>query len=151
MFRQEWFPGKPAFVQGNLSWSRPNVVRGLHYHLRQADLWVPIDGEATVGLVDLRPGSPTANEGLTLDVEPSMGLYIPAGVAHGFCARSPYTFLYLVDRYYEAGADEHGFHPLDPSSGISWPTDDPILSARDREAPGLTDALATSPVGPWIG
>ena len=37
------------FVQANLSRSRPGVLRGMHFHRRQADLW---DSR------DLLPGAP---------------------------------------------------------------------------------------------
>ena len=126
------------------------MLRGLHYHRQQADLWVPIDGEGTVGLVDLRPDVPTTRDHLQLDVEPGVALYLPPGVAHGFCARTDFTLLYLVDRAYD-GADEFGFSPLDPAAGIDWPVADPILSDRDRDAPALEDALATGPIGPSMG
>lgn len=149
-FRDEWFPGLPSFVQGNLSRSRTGVLRGLHYHRRQADLWVPVDGTATVGLVDLREDSPTDRESLAIDVEPGIALYLPPGVAHGFCARTDFTLLYLVDRAYD-GADEFGFSPLDPAAAIAWPVAEPILSDRDRKAPSLVDALATAPIGRSTG
>ena len=88
------------------------------------------------------------NAGLAV---PGIAIYIPPGVAHGFCARSEFTLLYLVDRTYDGGIDEFGFSPLDPAAGIDWPVADPILSDRDRDAPGLEDALATAPVGPSTG
>jgi dTDP-4-dehydrorhamnose 3,5-epimerase len=149
VFRQEWFAGLPDFVQGNIGRSRAGVLRGMHFHQRQADLWVPISGEATAAVFDLRDGSPAARTGATFDAVAGMAVYIPPGVAHGFCARSDFTLLYLVDRTYDDGADEHGFSPLDPTAGIEWPVADPVLSARDRDAPSLEDALARTPVEPW--
>ena len=44
-----------AFVQANLSTSAAGVLRGLHYHRRQLDYWVVVDGRAFVALVDVRP------------------------------------------------------------------------------------------------
>src|SRR5439155_743675 len=46
-------PGS-RFVQANLSFSRAGVLRGLHFHKKQLDHWVVIDGEVFVALVDLR-------------------------------------------------------------------------------------------------
>ena len=34
-------------------------------------------------------------------------------------------------------ADEAGIHPFDPSLGISWLVEAPILSPRDASLPGL--------------
>ena len=128
----------------------PGVLRGMHYHLRQADLWVPIEGQATVGLCDLRRGSPADRRASTVELEPGLALYLPPGIAHGFFARTPFTMLYLVDRAYD-GSDEHGFSPLDPALGIDWPAADVVLSERDRTASSLADALVATPVDPWVG
>ena len=57
-FRELWragdFPDEP-FVQANLSTSAAGVLRGLHLHQRQDDLWIVAEGRAFVALVDLRP------------------------------------------------------------------------------------------------
>jgi dTDP-4-dehydrorhamnose 3,5-epimerase len=139
-FRGSWFPAIPPFVQGNLSRSRARVLRGLHVHRRQWDLWVPVAGRLFVALRDLREGSPTAGvtDTLELDAARPAALLIPPGVAHGFQALEDATLLYLVTEAYD-GTDEDGFSPLDPAVGVSWPLDDPILSDRDRDAPPLAE------------
>lgn len=58
-YRRTWIPGAREMVQGNLSRSRKGVLRGLHYHRRQADLWTVPQGAVLVGLYDLRRGSRT--------------------------------------------------------------------------------------------
>ncbi|MDQ3981266.1 MAG: dTDP-4-dehydrorhamnose 3,5-epimerase family protein, partial [Actinomycetota bacterium] len=51
------FAGRPDdFSQANHSHSRRGVLRGLHYHLNQADLWYVVRGTAQVALADLRGG-----------------------------------------------------------------------------------------------
>lgn len=132
-----------SMVQANLSVSVSGVLRGLHFHRRQADYWVVVSGSAFVGLFDLRTGSPTEGRKaeLELGAEPMrQGLYLPSGVAHGFLARSELTLLYLVDRPY-AGDDEFGLAWDDPDVGIAWPLDaaGPVLSERDRSNPRLAD------------
>ena len=137
-FRSEWFPGVPGFVQGNLSRSRRGVVRGLHYHLRQFDLWVPLAGWLFVGLHDLRAGSPTAGETQTFTLaadEPDVVL-IPPGVAHGFQALEDAALLYLVSEAYD-GTDELGFRYDDPGAAVPWPLPEVVVSDRDRDAPPL--------------
>ena len=61
LFRRSWIPGMREAVQLNLSRSRPGVLRGLHFHRRQADYWAVLEGEALVGLYDLRKDSPTGD------------------------------------------------------------------------------------------
>src|SRR6266542_2857295 len=58
-FRRRWIPGCGEMVQGNRSDSQPGVLRGIHYHLFQADYWYVPTGRSFTALVDLRPKSPT--------------------------------------------------------------------------------------------
>ncbi len=55
LWRNSWTAGLDLrFTQANLSISRSGVLRGLHFHERQTDLWVVLEGRAFVALVDLR-------------------------------------------------------------------------------------------------
>lgn len=145
-YRREWFPEGREMVQGNRADRAAGCLVGLHYHLHQSDYWYVPAGEALVALHDLREGSPTAGGTLTLRLGPEhghRGVYVPAGVAHGFWAVSDLTITYLVDRYYDP-ADELGVAWDDPELGIPWPGTAPVLSARDRSNPrrsGIPDDL----------
>lgn len=146
-YRREWLPsGAGEMIQANLSRSKAGVLRGPHFHRRQADYWVVVEGRAFVGLVDLRAGSPTEGERqqLTLDAGEPAGLYIPPGVAHGFYAETDVILHYLVDAYHD-GADEFGIAWDDPDLGIAWPTTQPLLSERDRSNPSLAEVLRDPP------
>ena len=135
--------GEPQMRQANLSHSHARVLRGLHLHLHQADLWIVVDGHPFVGLVDVRPmigghGAPVA-----AGIEAGAGdsFYIPAGVAHGFYAHDPITLTYLVTNEYDS-TDELGFAWDDPLAAVPWPDRQPILSARDAAAPSLAQLVA---------
>ena len=135
LFRREWLPELFSDqLQINCSTSKAGVLRGLHYHLQQTDLWIPITGSLTVGLTDTRRDSRTYGASITLELtgdEPK-GLLIPPGVAHGYLARTDIVLVYVVDRYYNS-SDEHGIAWNDPAAAIDWGSDDPVLSDRDRE------------------
>jgi len=140
-FRQSWLPpGTPEMVQGNVSFSRAGVLRGMHYHLRQADFWLVPSGHVRAALYDLRAASPTRGAAHVLELGDGdpFGLYIPPGVAHGHYAVSASLMTYLVDQYYD-NSDERGIYWNDPALGIEWGARDPILSARDRQNPRLTE------------
>ncbi len=146
-YRASWLPGARPMVQGNASFSRAGVLRGLHFHRAQADWWTVLVGRAFVGLYDLRAGSPTEGVGLglVLDADEELrGLYIPAGVAHGFYAERDLLLHYLVDAEH-TGADEYGVAWDDPGLGIPWPDASPILSERDRSNPSLAEVRRDPP------
>ncbi len=132
------------FVQDNHSRSVQGTLRGLHYqaHPGQAKLVRVVLGEVYDVAVDIRHGSPTFGQwvGVTLSAENKRQLYVPVGLAHGFCVTSPTAdFLYKVSSYYDA-AQERGIAWDDPDLAIDWPVQAPILSARDRTHPRLAEA-----------
>ena len=139
-YRRTWVPGVRDMVQGNCSFSKKGVLRGLHYHLKQADFWVVPKGHVRAALYDLRPSSPTRGNAQVLEMgEPSpVGLYIPKGVAHGFLALTDSFMTYLVDEYYD-NSDERGVRWNDPALGIDWQVEAPIVSGRDQQNPPLAE------------
>ena len=148
IYRRSWLPGARPMVQANLSRSRAGVIRGMHFHRLQADLQVFAGGVSTIGLFDLRSGSPSEGRSATVPVDAgdaALGLYIPPGVAHGFCAVTEVTLIYLVDEEF-TGEDEHGIAWDDPGLGIRWPMASPTLSARDRANPSLAEVLRDPPI-----
>ena len=72
----------------------------------------------------------------------TIGLFIPCGVAHGFYALTDATLMYVVNQYYDGGADENGVAWNDPELGVAWGVDSPILSPRDQHNPLLKDIPA---------
>jgi dTDP-4-dehydrorhamnose 3,5-epimerase len=139
-WRASWLPFAAPMVQGNRSESAPRVLRGLHYHRRQADLWYVQSGRVTTTLLDTRVGSPT--EGLHISLQQGSGeevaVYIPEGVAHGFYAHDQVVMTYLVTNEYD-GSDEYGVAWDDPDLAVAWPEASPILSERDIRNPRLRD------------
>jgi dTDP-4-dehydrorhamnose 3,5-epimerase len=126
-----------SFVQANHSRSRAGVLRGLHYHRKQADAWYVFNGEAQAMLADLRTPTPDpAVASVMLSAEEPRVLYIPPGVAHGFLAVTDLDLMYWVTHYYDA-SDEFGVAWDDPTLDAPWETNLPILSDRDKDNPKL--------------
>ncbi|MBX3009871.1 MAG: dTDP-4-dehydrorhamnose 3,5-epimerase family protein [Caldilineaceae bacterium] len=136
-FRTEWFPERTwSQIQSNRSDSITGVLRGLHYHFRQVDYWYILQGRVRVGLADLRPSSATYGASAVLDLDGDMpqGVFIPAGVAHGYLSLTDATIVYVVDQFYD-GSDEMGVAWNDPDLAVAWAIQTPILSERDRKNP----------------
>ncbi len=133
------------FVQDNHSKSARNVLRGLHYQIRQAQgkLVRVVQGEVWDVAVDLRRSSPTFGRwvGVTLSAENKQQLWVPAGFAHGFVVVSETAeFLYKTTDYY-APQYERCLRWDDPALGIPWPlSGEALLSGKDKEGRPLAEA-----------
>ena len=150
-----------AFVQTNESYSRANVVRGLHFQ------WNPfmgkfvrtISGHMVDIVLDLRKGSPTLGKAVMHDMPSdasgdwSEWIWVPPGFAHGnyFPLASTIEY-YCTGEYSQTG--EAGVSPL--SQDIDWSLCDraqkarfdamlangAVISDKDREAASLQTWLA---------
>jgi len=133
------------FVQDNHSCSQRNVLRGLHYQIRQPQgkLVRVVEGEVIDVAVDLRRSSPTFGswEAVRLSGESKRILWIPAGFAHGFRVTSEKAHvLYKATDYY-APQHERTLAWNDPDLNINWELDGaPIVSAKDQRGVTLRDA-----------
>lgn len=90
--------GDVTFVQQNISCSKRNMLRGLHFQKpphAQAKLVRVIRGSGFDVAVDIRVGSPTYGEwcGVYLSEANARVFYIPVGYAHGFLALEDNTLL----------------------------------------------------------
>lgn len=135
----------PRFVQDNHSRSSRNVLRGLHYQIRQPQgkLVRVTAGEVFDVAVDMRRSSPTFGRwvGVTLSAENKRQFWIPEGFAHGFIVTSESAeFLYKTTDYW-APEHERSVRWDDPAIGIQWPLEGtPQLSAKDQAGVLLADA-----------
>lgn len=124
------------FVQDNHSRSARNVVRGLHFQVRQPQgkLVRVTVGEIFDVAVDIRRSSPNFGKwvGTRLSADNKTTMWIPPGFAHGFAVLSGVAeVLYKTTDYY-APEFERAILWNDPDIGIDWPLSGaPVLSAKD--------------------
>ena len=148
IFREEWDTGVRP-IQWNAVASEARTLRGVHVHDRHTDYLVLLRGRASIGLMDLRPGSPTM--GWSGMVESSreqlQALVIPPGVAHGFYFPQPSLHLYSTSEYWDPPR-ELGCRWDDPALGLRWPDDDPVVSIRDAGLGSLSE-LSEALAGRW--
>jgi dTDP-4-dehydrorhamnose 3,5-epimerase len=134
------------FVQDNHSFSRRDVLRGLHYQIvqPQSKLVRVLQGEVFDVAVDIRRGSPTFGRwaGEVLSGSNRRQMYVPKGFAHGFLVLSETAeFLYKVSEFWNRDG-ERGIAWNDPGVGIAWPLKGrtPQLNPRDAGYPILAAA-----------
>ena len=136
---------KKSFVQDNHSRSARNVLRGLHYQIRQPQgkLVRVVAGEVYDVVVDIRRSSPTFGKwyGLHMSAENKKMLWIPEGFAHGFVVLSECAeFLYKTTDYW-APEHERCIRWNDPDLAIDWQiSGEPVLSAKDQAGTSFRDA-----------
>lgn len=133
------------FVQDNFSHSIKGVLRGLHYQalpMAQGKLVRCIKGEIFDVAVDIRKHSPNFGKWVSaiLSEENHHQLYIPAGLAHGFCVLSDQAdVLYKATDFYAPNLDR-GILWNDPNIAIDWPIKEALVSDKDQKLPLLKDA-----------
>ena len=130
------------FHEEYYSTSIRGVIRGLHFQTPPNDhnkVVFCVKGDVLDVLLDLRRGSPTYGKVATylLSEEKGNFLYIPKGIAHGFCVlSSEATLVYKVSSVYNQTSDA-GI--LWSSVQVDWPVSNPIVSGRDLGFPELAN------------
>lgn len=133
-------------VQESISFNhRGGTRRGLHYQAPPA--WDPklvrcTSGAAFDVIVDVRPDSDSFGRWISVELsaDNGLGVFIPAGFAHGFQTLEDGTqLLYSMSELYDANA-QRGVCSDDPELGINWPeVAELVISERDQALPLLRE------------
>lgn len=139
------------FVQDNCSYSKKNVIRGMHYQWNDPMgklVFCPY-GKIMDVIVDIRKDS--ANLGKVyyywLDSDVANALWVPPGFAHGFQVMSDSAIVtYKCSSYYNKDG-ESGINPFDDSLNILWNFEEcpikgisrSIVSDKDTNAKSFED------------
>jgi dTDP-4-dehydrorhamnose 3,5-epimerase len=133
------------FVQDNHSRSARNVLRGLHYQIRQPQgkLVRVTAGEIYDVAVDIRRSSATFGKwaAVVLSASNKKMCWVPPGFAHGFLVVSDHAEVQYKTTDYWAPQHERCIVWNDPDLAIPWPLKgEPILSQKDRTGLSLKEA-----------
>ncbi len=132
----ELLGGDMKFVQDNVSVSKKNVLRGLHFQsppAAQGKLVSVLQGKVIDVALDLRKNSNTYGQHAAIELSADNGLqfWIPAGFAHGFAALEENTiFSYKCTELYSP-QNEATIMWNDPELNIDWGLENPIVSEKD--------------------
>lgn len=134
---------KKNFIQNNISFSKKNVIRGMHYQkkCKQSQLITVIRGEINYVVVDIMRNSKNFKKYkiFNLSDKEKNQIYVPGGFANGFEVISKEVILhYNVDRLYDK-TDDYGINYKDSSLNIKWSIKKPILNYKDKMNPLLKD------------
>jgi dTDP-4-dehydrorhamnose 3,5-epimerase len=142
--------------QANTSVSKRGVVRGIHFAdipVGQAKYVTATRGAVLDYVIDIRVGSPTFGQwdAVLLDDTDRRAIYIAEGLGHCFVALTDNaTVSYLVTDVFNPSR-EHGINPLDADVALVFPPEagEPLLSPKDTDAAGLTEAAASGLLPSW--
>lgn len=133
------------FFQENISNSKKNVIRGLHFQSKpyeQEKVITVIKGSIYDVFVDLRKNSKTYKKykGIFLDDIKKNYLWIPKGFAHGFMALKSNTIIkYLVNNSYQPNYEKTLIWN-DPKIKIKWPKSKRyIISKKDSDGKQINE------------
>ena len=128
-----------------MSYSKKNVVRGLHLQTKksQGKFVSVIKGRVFDVAVDLRKKSKTFGKYFSciLSETNAASIYIPPGFAHGFQALEKDNYvIYSCSRYRDKNS-EISINCNDKDLNIKWPINKKILSKKDKNAMSFNEYL----------
>ncbi len=142
-FSRNWGDGESP-AQWSVVASAPGVLRGMHLHRRHDEGFLLLKGRASVGIRDVRPGSPTEGVSSLFEFTGDHPVYLtfPRGIVHGWYFHEPSLHAQSVSETYDQYGDDDnlGCHWSDPALEIPWPAR-PTLVAPRAEAFGSLAAL----------
>ena len=127
---------KEKFVQDDHSFSKKNVLRGIHFQYKkpQGQLFYLITGKIFLVAVDFRLNSKTflKHKKFILKSDGHEQIYTPPGVGCGFYSLENNNHLvYKITKTYKPG-NEIGVIWNDNILNIKWPCKKPIISDKDK-------------------
>ena len=121
-----------------LSVSKKNVLRGLHFQVKQPQgkLISVLKGEIFDVTVDLRKNSKTFGKyfSIRLSEKNCTSIFVPPGFAHGFLTLKKENIICYSCTEYRSPKNERSLKYNDPKLNIKWPIKKPIVSSKDFNA-----------------
>lgn len=133
------------FVFNILSFSKKNVIRGLHLQLRnpQGKYVSVFKGKILDIALDLRKNSKTFGQyfSIILSAKNRKSVFIPPGFAHGFLTMEKENLVNYSCTNYRSQKSEIGILWNDPDLNINWCIKNPILSEKDKNNLLMRDVI----------
>jgi|LauGreDrversion4_2_1035121.scaffolds.fasta_scaffold18449_2 dTDP-4-dehydrorhamnose 3,5-epimerase len=130
------------FEETFVTTSARDVIRGMHLQLPPHDhvkCVTCLQGRILDVIVDLREGSPMAGQHESIELAGSdpRTVYVPPGVAHGFCVLEGPAIVHYATSTRHAPSHDTGIRW--DTFGMRWPVTQPIVSERDAALPTLAE------------
>jgi len=125
--------GVPNFVQDSISYSKKNVIRGMHIQLEQWQLITLLDGRIIDVLLNLDRKSQSFlnSSSFNLSWDDMNQLLVAPGFAHGFAVISDYAKIHYKSSVYYGSTEQFGVRWNSPELKEHWPENNWTISERD--------------------
>jgi dTDP-4-dehydrorhamnose 3,5-epimerase len=125
-----------------LTRSNAGVLRGMHFQVEEAahdKLVTCVKGRVLDVVVDVRPDSPHFNQPFSIELTDTSNtaLLIGKGYAHGFFTLDDDSWMLYSTNTIHCTALDRGV--LWSSIAFKWPSEQPVLSDRDRRHPSIQE------------
>ena len=123
------------------SFSKKNVIRGLHYQYKkpQSKIVTVLEGKCLDVCININPRSKYFKKIFKFLLEPGKILFIPVDYAHGFGVLSKSLHMIYHFTEYRYPKFESGILYNDPALNIRWGIKNPIISLKDKKFPLFKD------------
>jgi dTDP-4-dehydrorhamnose 3,5-epimerase len=133
----QFIPKDLHFKHDKFSKSYNNVLRGIHGDTKSWKLVTCVFGEVLQVIVDCRKESPSYLkwQQFVINEANPLSVLLPPGIGNSFYVNSKLAVYHYKLAYpgeYLDAEDQFSVKWNDPTIGIAWPTDSPILSDRDK-------------------
>ena len=130
-------PDNLKFKHDKFSQSSKNVLRGIHGDSKSWKLVTCVFGRIFQVVIDLREGSDSYRkyESFKIDSECPISILIPPGMGNAYYVESDkavYHYKLAYEGEYIDADQQFSVKWDDPKINIEWPTNQPLLSERDK-------------------
>ena len=125
--------GVPDFVQDSMSFSKRNVLRGMHLQINQWQLVTLLRGQIIDVVLNLDSTTTEYRKStsISLDWNSTNQLLIGPGIAHGYAVLSEDALIHYKSSIYYGDSPQIGVHWQSSEVISYWPVQNWIVSQRD--------------------
>lgn len=133
----QYIPEELSFKHDKFSKSLKNVLRGIHGDTKSWKLVTAVFGDVYQVIVDCRKSSESYYRWQAFEINQTNpnSVLLPPGIGNAFFVISEVAVYHYKLAYpgdYLDAEDQFSVKWNDPAIGIKWPSDNPILSSRDK-------------------
>lgn len=133
----------PDFVQDSISFSKRNVLRGMHLQQNQWQLITLLSGQITDVVLNLDGDSSEFRQSasMSLSWNGTNQVLIRPGIAHGYAVTSEDAVIHYKSSVYYGDTPQTGVHWRSNELISHWPDGDWTISPRDSDFQVLREKI----------